>query len=170
MSTDVFPPSIQTSYCGTNMSDTKIQDHCWGSIAHKTIEQTCAKSAIPVHVFSKLGDVCMYTGPLNLKSEFPTRQNWQVLAYEYCSLKSNKLFKNSVAAHSCSATKVTCLTCRDPRKRVNRSLWLERKFLKIFCPYIHSRILWVEPFLFYCYLKHFVMKYLKLFFFFLIKK
>lgn len=93
----------------------------------------------------------MYTGPLNLKSEFPARQTWQLLAYEYCSLKSNKLFKDNVAAHSCSATTVTCLRCREPRKRVNKSLWLEGKFLKIFRLYIHSRILRVEPFPLHCY-------------------
>lgn len=107
----------------------------------KTIEQTCTKSAVSVHVFSKLGDVCVYTGPLNLKSEFPATQSCQLLAFEYCSLKSNKLFKNNVAAHSCSATEVTCLRCRDPRKRLNKSLWLEGKFSKISCLYIHSRIL-----------------------------
>lgn len=89
----------------------------------------------------------MYTGPLNLKSGFPATQSvWtnccpfscnvsqQLLAFEHCSLKSNELFKDNVAAHSCSATKVTCLGCKDPKKRLNKKLVVGSKVLENILP------------------------------------
>lgn len=95
----------------------------------KIIEQTCTKSAISVHVFSKLGDVCVYTGPLNLKSEFPATQSCQLLAFEYCSLKSNKLFKNNVAAHSCS-DRGHMLEMQRYKKKTEQEFVVGRKVLE----------------------------------------
>lgn len=102
----------------------------------------------------QLGNVCVYTGPLNLKSDFPATRSWwtgcfpfscnlsqQLLAFQHCSLKSNKLFKDNVAAHSHSATKVTYSGCRDPSKRLNKRSVVGRKVLENILPlnsYQHS--------------------------------
>lgn len=58
----------------------------------------------------------------------------QLLAFEHCSLKSNELFKDNIAAHPCSAAKVTPSGCTDPRKRPSKRLVVGSKILENILP------------------------------------
>lgn len=147
-----FPLSIQTTYYGTNRfrPSPKIKVPAQAQLSPaKSAEQTRTKLAVSVPAYSTppLGKAYVSTGPFNLKSGFPATQSWgtgcfpfscnlsqQLLAFEHRSLKSNKLFKDNVAVHACSATKVTC---RDPRKRLNKNLVVGSKVIGNIFP-LHS--------------------------------
>ena len=99
----------------------------------------------------QLGNVYVYTGALKGCFPFNCNCSQQLLDFEHCSLKSNKLFKDNAAAHSRSATKVTCSGRRDPRKRLNKRLVVGSKVLKILYFSIHVRVVLIEPLIFFHY-------------------